>query len=217
MKSNKVLKIAFVISLIAHGLCFALPALRIDAVQNKEEKDIEFQIEIEKPKLIPEINRRGEQKKYEEVEKKDIVKEIGNEEKAVSVNAVIDIEDEFEKILHVNKLDLALEKKIESVGLDKESMLRYQDMIKRRIQEKRRYPVWAKKQGLEGAVEVSFIVLSQGSIKQVNIMRSSGMKVFDEEAVSTIKRAVPFPSIPSTVVNQIQMQIRIVFNLDTSG
>ena len=210
MNSNRVFKIAFVISIIGHGLCLGLPAVRIDAVQNKEEKDIEFQIEIEKPQLIPKIDKRGYQKKYKEVKKAEELQNPKVEDKNPAREEVVKKEEfVFEK-------DIVKQEQVEKVHVkepDEEAMLRYQDMIKQRIQEERHYPRWAKKQELEGYVDVSFVVLSDGTIKNEMIMLTSGVKVFDEESLSTIRRAAPFPPIPSKTIKQTQMQVRIVFGL----
>ena len=96
-----------------------------------------------------------------------------------------------------------------------EAMLRYQDMIKQKIEEIRRYPSRAKRQGIEGVVYINFIVLSNGLSRDIKIIRSSEFKILDEEAVKTIKRANPFPPIPREI-NQdfVSIEVAIVFTLE---
>ncbi len=96
---------------------------------------------------------------------------------------------------------------------DTEKMLRYQDAVKQRIQSARRYPRWARRHGVEGAVGVSFLVLSDGSSKNIRLTRSSGYKILDEEALATIKRAGPFPPIPEKNIPRTRIHVSIVFNL----
>ncbi|MBI5183435.1 MAG: energy transducer TonB, partial [Nitrospinae bacterium] len=93
-----------------------------------------------------------------------------------------------------------------------EVMLRYQDMVKQRIEDVRRYPLVAKRQGIEGVVYLNFIILSDGLTQDVKIIHSSDSKILDDEAVATIKRANPFPPIPKEIsTSQVEMEISIVF------
>lgn len=95
-----------------------------------------------------------------------------------------------------------------------EVMLRYQDIIKQKIEEARRYPLWAKKQGIEGVVYLSFAVLSNGSCQDIKIIHSSGSATLDNEAVETIKRASLFPPIPKGINSpSIHIEVSIVFKL----
>jgi len=95
-----------------------------------------------------------------------------------------------------------------------EAMLRYQDMVKQKIEEARRYPAWAKKRGIEGVVCLSFTVLPSGLGKNIKITRSANSALLDEEAVATIKRAIPFPPRPEGINTlPAQMEIAIIFSL----
>lgn len=95
-----------------------------------------------------------------------------------------------------------------------EAMLRYQDMVKQRIEEARRYPIFAKRQGIEGTVHLSFIVLSNGISRDIKIIHSSASKILDEEAVATIKRVNLFPPFPKEIKTSfIQIEVSIVFTL----
>ncbi len=194
MKNNRIYNFAFIISLLGHViLLIGMPAINLHS-QNINEKEIELHIEIEKPKLLPKIEKLGNVKKIAKVETK-------------------------EEIIEEPALKKAPQLKIEEIkeskdDEDEEAMFRYQDMIKRRIQEVRRYPRWAKRQGHEGFAEVSFVVLSDGSVQHVKIVRSSGFKILDNESLATINRAAPFQPIPVKNIPQTQMQVRIVFDLN---
>lgn len=94
-------------------------------------------------------------------------------------------------------------------------MLRYQDMIKQRIEEARRYPLWAKKQGIEGIVHINFTVLSTGLSRDIKLVRSSGSSILDKEAVTTIIRAEAFPPIPKEInSSSVRIEVAIVFALN---
>jgi len=95
------------------------------------------------------------------------------------------------------------------------SVFIYQDAVKRRIQESRFYPDEARKEGTQGSVEVSFAILPDGSLGQVSLMKSSGRTILDVEALSTIKRASPFPAFAGNIDSQqLDMQVAIVFKLN---
>lgn len=95
-----------------------------------------------------------------------------------------------------------------------EPMLRYQDMVKQRIEGARRYPAWAKRQGIEGIVYINFTVLSNGVSQDIKVARSSGFTILDKEAARNVKRANPFPPIPENIkVSSIKMNVAIVYTL----
>jgi periplasmic protein TonB len=58
------------------------------------------------------------------------------------------------------------------------------------------YPPVALRMGWQGKTAVSFIICSDGSVKRVEISKSSGFKVLDENAVDTVQNSAPFPRPP---------------------
>jgi TonB family protein len=104
--------------------------------------------------------------------------------------------------------------KVDVINTDKVAMLRYQDMVKQRIEEAKRYPLWAKKQGIEGIAYLSFIISRNGNGSGIQIVHSSGSSILDEEAVATVMRAQPFPFVPKEISSSsLRMQVAIVFSL----
>ncbi len=65
--------------------------------------------------------------------------------------------------------------------------------IKKRIERAKRYPQFARSQGLEGTAEVSFQIRADGSLATCQLAQSSGSRLLDEEAVATVQRGVPYP------------------------
>jgi TonB family protein len=72
------------------------------------------------------------------------------------------------------------------------------------------YPVTAKKMGWEGKVITTFVVSSEGYVKDVRISKSSGHEILDENAVKAIKNASPFPKPPV----EAQIIIPILYRLN---
>ncbi len=196
MLKNRVIRTTFIISLISHGFFLAMPAFNTNVPKLEKPKELTLQIEIEKPSLLPKIERMGEEKKIKEViekaEPEKQAKEVALEE--VSPQPVT------ERVEVLNPAD--------------EAMLRYQDMVKQKIEEVKRYPGWAKKQGIEGIAHLEFVILANGRGQEIKLIRSSGSKILDQEAIATIKRASPFPPHPKEIASSsIQMEVSLVFTL----
>ncbi len=65
--------------------------------------------------------------------------------------------------------------------------------IRRQIARVWTYPDAARRDGLEGRVELRFRVAADGSAETVEILKSSGHTVLDDDLVRTVHRAGPYP------------------------
>ena len=100
-------------------------------------------------------------------------------------------------------------------GDAQESMLRYQDDVKRRLEALRNYPALALRQRQQGEALVRFVVTADGACARVEIVRSSGTRLLDEEAVNTVRRAVPFSPLPVQLgLDRVVMNVALVFKMD---
>lgn len=204
MLTDKVTKTAFMISFLGHCLFLGIPKINTDFPKLNKPEDISVRIEIEKPALLPKIDLMGEEKKLKEVIEEPKLPEPEPEPEVESEEVVIE-----------GPIKEPVKEDIEVIDPAQEAMLRYQDMVKQRIEEVRRYPSWAKKHGIEGLVHVSFTVLSNGIGQDIKIIRSSGSRILDEEATANIKRANPFPPVPQEINNSsVQVEVSIVFALE---
>lgn len=75
----------------------------------------------------------------------------------------------------------------------------YTQTVKQWIEARWEYPDLAKHYGLQGRVVVEFTILQNGHIEFLALVRSSGSKLLDEEAVRAIKAAVPFKPFPRSI------------------
>ncbi len=195
MFKDKIMRITFLLSLTGHllflGTSFNLSS-NLPIEENRKELEIVY-IKMEKPLLLPKIDVLGEEKKLANGKL-----QMANCERP---------DGETDEQLGISNTQL--------IDPAEEAMFRYQDMVKQRIEEVRRYPAFAKRQGVEGTVHLNFQVLSNGLSKDIRIISRSGSNILDEEAVATIQRANPFPSIPAKI-NQdfVTMEVAIVFALD---
>lgn len=75
----------------------------------------------------------------------------------------------------------------------------YTQTVKQWIESRWEYPDLAKQYGLQGRVVVEFTILQNGHVEFLTLVRSSGSKLLDEEAVRAIKAAVPFRPFPRSI------------------
>jgi len=69
--------------------------------------------------------------------------------------------------------------------------------IRDAIQHAIAYPATARRMGWEGKVVVAFMVLSDGSVRDVRVVQGSGYAVLDRGAVEAVRNASPFPRPPA--------------------
>jgi protein TonB len=66
--------------------------------------------------------------------------------------------------------------------------------IRRRIEQAKSYPDAARRDGIQGTVDLRFRVAGDGSVELVEILGSSGSPILDRASEETIRRAAPFPA-----------------------
>ena len=68
--------------------------------------------------------------------------------------------------------------------------------IRKIITENIIYPERARDQEIEGALLLSFVILENGSVAHVMVVKSSGSSLLDDSAVATVYKSAPFPKPP---------------------
>lgn len=91
---------------------------------------------------------------------------------------------------------------------------RYTGMVRKKIEEKRRYPPWARRNGWQGKVVLNFVIRSDGYLNGVEVVESSGYQLLDESAKEAIQRATPFPPLPMKEKKSLKLRIPIIFKLE---
>ncbi|AEF82694.1 energy transducer TonB [Leadbettera azotonutricia] len=81
--------------------------------------------------------------------------------------------------------------------------------IQRRIRDRLIYPSQARRAGIRGTVELSFIMLINGSVRDVQVLTSSGQEMLDIAAIETIYAAAPFRPPPE----EMKLIIPITYSL----
>lgn len=88
----------------------------------------------------------------------------------------------------------------------------YVKEVKKLIAEKSFYPQSAKRRGLEGTVNVSFSVSSDGVLYDVAISKPSGFNLLDDNALSIVKSVSPLPAPPR---GDLRLELPLVFSIKT--
>jgi len=91
----------------------------------------------------------------------------------------------------------------------------YYALIAATLAKHKRYPKYARKQGQEGTVLLSFTVLSSGLVKDIKIKQSSGHSLLDRSVKKMIQQASPLPPFPAQqTARELNISIPIVFKLN---
>ncbi|MDR1249721.1 MAG: TonB family protein, partial [Treponema sp.] len=97
----------------------------------------------------------------------------------------------------------------EAAALTAEYIKRNYNYIQRRIKDRLVYPSPARRAGIQGVTEVSFIIHEDGRVSAVTVRTGSGHAVLDEAAVATIHAAAPFPAPPAAARIAIPISFRL--------
>jgi protein TonB len=85
------------------------------------------------------------------------------------------------------------------------------DYIRTIVLQHMQYPEEAQSRGIEGRVLISFIVMSDGTVKDIKVVTSSGYAILDKNAIETVKNSAPFPKPPGNA----ELRIPINYVLET--
>ncbi len=69
--------------------------------------------------------------------------------------------------------------------------------IKRKIELVWQYPYEAATAGIQGELTLDFVIARSGKVDSIALVRSSGSKILDDEAIRSIRIAAPFDPIPA--------------------
>ncbi|MCK4994320.1 MAG: energy transducer TonB [Candidatus Omnitrophica bacterium] len=202
MLNDKMIRTAFLISFACHLLLLGAPGFELNYSQKVERhQEVMFEIEIEKPLLLPEIKQLGQEKKLKDI--------IEKEEQSDLESKPLPTQEDLVEIP-----EKSLQKKLEVLNSQQEAMLRYQDMVRQRIESSRHYPMRAQRMRLEGVVDLAFVINADGSGRNIRVIKSSGLKFLDTQALKTIRNASPFMPLPKEIgKSSVDIRVAIVFSL----
>lgn len=89
----------------------------------------------------------------------------------------------------------------------------YLDRLRRQIQVSLRYPLAARRRGLSGTVHMEVVILPNGAIGSVSLVRSSSHPILDEAAMDTVRNLPPLPFPPELSLRPLRVRLPVVFEL----
>lgn len=76
------------------------------------------------------------------------------------------------------------------------------------LERHKRYPIAARRKGVQGAVLVRFVVSSEGVLLEKELLESSGSKHLDSAAMKLLSRAAPYPKLPEQLMADV-LEVRL--------
>jgi protein TonB len=90
----------------------------------------------------------------------------------------------------------------------------YLDMVRLKIESRKRYPETAKARSIEGRVTIRFVLLTDGNVRDLTVTKGARSKALNVAALDAIQRAAPFPRPPlSLFKGDLPLELTIVFEL----
>ena len=90
----------------------------------------------------------------------------------------------------------------------------WENLILKKLQSLKHYPVAAQSEGEQGVATVRFTMDRQGHVLSVTLVKSAGFTDLDAEAVALIHRASPLPPPPASLPDDtITLTVPVVFFL----
>lgn len=86
----------------------------------------------------------------------------------------------------------------DSVTLDTDEFkfMSYNRWLKIKVESVLRYPELAAISGFQGTLYIKFDIMKDGSLANLELLRSSGYRILDDEALRAIRSAAPFQPLP---------------------
>lgn len=90
----------------------------------------------------------------------------------------------------------------------------YLDMVRLKIEGQKRYPEAATAERIEGRVTIRFILSSDGSVRDVVVVKGARHGTLNMAAMDAVKQAAPFPRLPPNLFEgDLSLELTIVFEL----
>lgn len=91
----------------------------------------------------------------------------------------------------------------------------FRTMVRTKIEKLKFYPRRARERGLEGIVGIRFLVLPDGGVGDIKIVRPCHREILNNAAYETILKAAPFDHVPKEIKGrEMAMEIDINYRLD---
>lgn len=107
----------------------------------------------------------------------------------------------------------------ESVTLDTDEFkfISYNRWLKIKVESNLHYPELAAVSGYQGVLYLKFDILRDGSLGDLELLKSSGYKILDDEALKSIRSSAPFAPLPDEWgMDRYSIRAAVIFYINTA-
>lgn len=97
---------------------------------------------------------------------------------------------------------------LDKSGVDSVSAPSVLAQIRKRIMQRKNYPIVAKENNWTGSVKLSFKINAAGGLEFVKLLQGSGHAILDQAALETIRKAAPLPYFPDAIALSLEYQLQ---------
>ncbi|MGE5173996.1 MAG: energy transducer TonB [Betaproteobacteria bacterium] len=104
----------------------------------------------------------------------------------------------------------------DSVTLDTDEFkfMSYNRWLKIRVESMLKYPELAAVSGYQGTLFIKFDIMKDGSLGELELLKSSGFKILDDEALRAIRASAPFQPLPDDwSMDRYSIRAAVIFYL----
>ena len=184
----------------------------IENIENKEENMMEIKdnfehyerINTQENQNLEKIKEKTEEKSVDnsEIQEKEGVYNI-SDSKISKKEAIYMVETQTKSSSEIISKEEGYRKErngeINKVDLNENEDFFYYKIVKEKIIKKIVYPEIARRRNIEGNVKIGFIVLRNGELEEIKVIKSSKYEILDKNSIDIIKSAFPFPKFPDTL------------------
>lgn len=101
-------------------------------------------------------------------------------------------------------------------AFDPAALDRFWAEVRSRIAKNQKYPLWARRNNMEGIVVVRFSLTREGRVQQAEVEKSSGHSILDQAALDAVLQGDPYPSAPDGISgSELVGKVPIRFSLQS--
>jgi protein TonB len=166
-----------------------------------------------KPSVLPEAEASVSKEPVEDTTKEKKIEDVTHNEgtgfKSDSSSEVATKQSNGGELVHTGSISTNTEPLSAPEELRKQYESEQFRYIGEIIKKNTVYPSMAEELGISGTAIVKFDVREDGSVGLVALLVSSGSKILDQDAITTIRRSGPFPKPPISVTLHFPLQYRL--------
>ncbi len=204
------------ISLLLHGMLFVTAGGSVSAPAPDNRSNTMTRLTFLTPTAVPEMARE----KQERVEAKREIKPREPAKQPEPASEVAEVrKEEVTETVDPQAMQQVASSSSEAVqqindGLIQQEMERYLSSVMAHIEEHKWYPKSARRRGIEGEVNIRFVLLHDGSAKGVVV--ENGPNILVAAARRAVEKAAPLPKPPAKIHCPLECEFRMRFSLNAT-